>query len=424
MILLAAALAAAPLATARWSFAGFTLLYGVSAAIWVFVRGAGAPLRTCLLIAIALRLTVVAAPPLLSGDAYRYLWDGKVLRSGVSPYRYAPADPTLSGLRESWHSSINHPEIPTIYPPLAQWLFAATPSLLMWRLLMIAADLGIIVLLRKDSAAAFAWAIFPPAVIEGAWSAHLDLLVGLALLLAMLRSSPAWAGAAAGLKLIPIAAWPALAAQSKRPVRFLALAAAATAIPATPFLFSGSFMPGLRDYSTRWIFNAPLFFLARSMLERADVAERLKRSWTLVKGAFPHEWAQPVYAYLYADFIARAAMATFAILSITVLVAKRRSVSSCVAALLLCAPALHPWYWLIVGPIAMLERSRLAVAMALCAPFSYLLYQGAPAGVVAILCYVLPLAIAWTRPSGSGTSADAERSGETLPRTTPGTSRA
>ena len=39
------------------------------------------------------------APPFLSSDIYRYVWDGQVQAAGINPYRYVPADPALAGLR-------------------------------------------------------------------------------------------------------------------------------------------------------------------------------------------------------------------------------------------------------------------------------------------------------------------------------------
>ena len=63
--------------------------------------------------------------PMLSDDVYRYVWDGRVQLEGVHPYRYAPVDPALGTLRDAHvFPRINHPEVPTIYPPLAQSLFA------------------------------------------------------------------------------------------------------------------------------------------------------------------------------------------------------------------------------------------------------------------------------------------------------------
>ena len=53
-----------------------------------------------LLVAAAIRLPLIPAPPFLSTDLYRYVWDGWVQAKGVNPYRYVPADPALGSLRD------------------------------------------------------------------------------------------------------------------------------------------------------------------------------------------------------------------------------------------------------------------------------------------------------------------------------------
>ena len=69
------------------------------------------------------RLTLLPLTPTLSDDIYRYLWDGRVQLAGVNPYAYAPDAPELMRLRTDEFASINHPSIPTIYPPLTQLAF-------------------------------------------------------------------------------------------------------------------------------------------------------------------------------------------------------------------------------------------------------------------------------------------------------------
>ena len=77
-------------------------------------------------VALAARLLMMASDRQLSDDAYRYHWDGKVLSHGINPYSYAPDDSALSDLRvDEFDERINHPAVPTVYPPLAQLLFAA-----------------------------------------------------------------------------------------------------------------------------------------------------------------------------------------------------------------------------------------------------------------------------------------------------------
>ncbi|MBW4041932.1 MAG: DUF2029 domain-containing protein [Acidobacteria bacterium] len=97
-----------------------------------------------------------SGPPDISTDSARYSWDGIVQDAGVSPYAYVPADAALAHLRPDWLfpaatttaagttrcpglrakptaqvgaqaeicTVINRPHAPTIYPPVAEALFA------------------------------------------------------------------------------------------------------------------------------------------------------------------------------------------------------------------------------------------------------------------------------------------------------------
>src|SRR5438093_8571902 len=42
-------------------------------------------------IAIAMRATLLFTTPTLSDDAYRAVWDARLVHAGVNPYQYAPA---------------------------------------------------------------------------------------------------------------------------------------------------------------------------------------------------------------------------------------------------------------------------------------------------------------------------------------------
>jgi hypothetical protein len=60
----------------------------------------------------------------LESDFYRYLWDGHVLAQGINPYLYAPHDPALDGVDTLYRVYIGWAQFRTIYPPVAQYLFA------------------------------------------------------------------------------------------------------------------------------------------------------------------------------------------------------------------------------------------------------------------------------------------------------------
>ncbi|NPD69893.1 DUF2029 domain-containing protein [Lichenicola cladoniae] len=93
------------------------------------VLGSALPSRAVwivLAIGLLARGILLPAPPFLSSDIYRYVWDGRVQQAGINPYRYVPADPSLSRLRDtSIFPLINRAAYArTIYPPAAQMVFA------------------------------------------------------------------------------------------------------------------------------------------------------------------------------------------------------------------------------------------------------------------------------------------------------------
>jgi hypothetical protein len=368
LILLAAAIALVPLITASHGFPGFLALYAIAALLWLFLlrvdwTGTRHAATIAITVGIVLRLAVIGYEPLLSGDVYRYLSDGQQLASGTNPYTYTPSDPR-----------INHPEIRSIYPPHAQGLFALAHELPLWRLLLLAFDVLAIVLLRERG---FAYATCPLVLIEGVWSAHLDLIAGVMLLVALLRRSGSALAIAGGLKIIPLAAVPVLARGStwRSRIAFLTV----FALPFIPFL-GQPIMPGLREYATRWIFNAPAYDLVRSIVARIPT----KAIWTHHPLRFEF-LSDFVYQRLYDDFLTRAILGVLVIGG--VLLARR--VTTAVAILLLCSPALHPWYWLTLLPSALHERSRW-IYVALMAPASYLLYDGAHPLAIYTICYCVP----------------------------------
>ncbi len=183
-----------------------------------------------LAVALALRLSVLFAPPFLSSDVFRYVWDGKVQTAGINPYRYVPADPVLAPLRDTAvYPLVNRAEYArTIYPPAAQAVFALVaridPSVLAMKATMVAFEFAaMLAMLRlldiagQSRARLLIYAWNPLAVWAFAGNGHVDALaiglIGLALLArARLRDGLAGAllGAAILVKFLPAAIAPAL----------------------------------------------------------------------------------------------------------------------------------------------------------------------------------------------------------------------
>jgi alpha-1,6-mannosyltransferase len=106
------------------------LLYALSVLISSrLARGPSASLAlvvTIFLFSFAFRLIMLPLKPSLSHDTMRFLWDGRLLSHGVNPYLYRPDSPELSGLKNvPYFLDYEFKNTFTIYPPVAQFLFAA-----------------------------------------------------------------------------------------------------------------------------------------------------------------------------------------------------------------------------------------------------------------------------------------------------------
>jgi hypothetical protein len=97
------------------------------------ILGAGLAVRSgaCVLLilvvgAAVLRLVFAFGAPTLSGDIYRYIWDGRVINAGFNPYLHVPADPALIALRDpsQFYLIDKRDYAVTIYPPVAEAIFA------------------------------------------------------------------------------------------------------------------------------------------------------------------------------------------------------------------------------------------------------------------------------------------------------------
>lgn len=255
------------IAGASFAWAGLVVTGGGLApreALWL---GLG-----CALVAgVALTL----APPLLSDDVFRYLWDGRVTLAGVSPYRYAPDDPHLAPLRDALWRRVNNPEIPTIYPPFAQAVFALCGALahtpLPVKALMLAAHLGTVPLVAAlapgaaKARATLVFALCPLALTESALAGHVDAVAGLLLaagVLALVRSRALVAALffllASATKLVGLALAPLVALRDRRAA---VLAVLLSLLPLLALSGGREAPGGLGQYARHWRGNEGAFFV-------------------------------------------------------------------------------------------------------------------------------------------------------------------
>ncbi len=264
--------------------------------------------RAVLLGALLLRLPLLPLPPTLSDDVLRYLWDGKVAAAGMNPYALAPEAEKLTPLRDEIWRRLPHKGIPTVYPPLSLAAFSIAIRLPFpmpaWKLIATGADLAVCWLLllaaarRGLPAGRTVWYAWNPLVaLEVAGMGHVDALGVAAVAAAVLlllpsragaRPLPAGTAAAAGIlaKLVPLAALPMWARQSRHPVRFLTAALGLTAVAALPVVAAtGGVPPGLVAYGVTWEFDGPLFEPLWRLLGAAGAAPALAHGLDRLKAA-------------------------------------------------------------------------------------------------------------------------------------------
>jgi hypothetical protein len=241
-------------------------------------------------VSIALRGVFLFEAPVLSDDIYRYVWDGRVQRQGINPYRYPPQAPEIQHLRDPIFEGINNKDIPTIYPPLMQLLFATTTRFsedLLWMkgtftlfdIALIGILVGLLRLTKQSPLKAIIYAWNPLVLVEVAGNGHNDVFA-LALLLAAQGAillnkgtmSICFLSLSGLAKLMGFVLAP-LFVRSVRVAAWLGLAVTCL-IVSWPYLGvdSGAFR-GLFEFGTRWRANDGLFHILVEMTRDLDIAK-------------------------------------------------------------------------------------------------------------------------------------------------------
>ena len=363
--------------TAR--IASHLAIYGLAFAAYLFALHAArglspAGLGLALLAAVAWRAALVAAPPLLSNDVNRYVWEGRVQLHGGNPYawRDRPDAPRWTALRdEVWHG-LNHRDYPAVYPPLFQLacrgvvglhdsvtamkaFLAGCELLALWPLAAVLRRRG----LPRERLLVLAWS--PLALVEVAGSGHNEAfaLPFLAAALAGLETGRPLASAVAAAlgfqaKFLPglvAAAW----GRRYRPghVLLAALVALGVALP----YYEGArrtFFLSLSKYAEFWRFNETLFAALAALLGDHGRAVR--------------------------------AGAGLAVLLALVLAWRRAEPAAAgtavVAAALLLGPNVLPWYALWLLPLLVVRDEPAALLYTGTAALAYLVYPAWQSGEV------------------------------------------
>jgi alpha-1,6-mannosyltransferase len=271
-------------------------------------------------------------------DVHRYVWDGRVQRLGHNPYIVVPSDPALGALHTPETRALNNPDVPSPYPAGAQLFFrgvtAIHESIFALKVAFVVCDFAIVFVLldilhRSGQGAhwvlAYAWN--PLLAIEVAGSGHIDIVGVLLLLVSFAALERRWRtvaalafGLAVAVKFLPIILLPLYWKRVR--IRDGALTAVVFGLLYLPF-FNHERIPigSLGTYVQNFRFNDPVF----ATLERV-AAPQLVVGLTVLVGFLTAIWLRKNSGAWSSDAFAWP-----------------------MAASLLCAPVVYPWYllWLL-----------------------------------------------------------------------------
>ena len=291
-----------------------------------------------LVLAAVWHLLFLLMPPGSDDDIHRYVWDGRVQRLGYNPYLLRPSDPALVGLHTAETRTLNNPNLSSPYPAGAELFFRAVTAIhestFALKVAFVLCDLAIVLVLldilrRSGQGAhwvlAFAWC--PLLATEVAGSGHIDVVGALLVLLSAAALGRRWRaiaaltfGLAVAVKLLPIVLLPLYWRRVR--LRDSAMAAALVALLYAPFLNHGRFPIGsLGTYIDYFRFNDPVF----ATLERV-VAPQLLVALAVLAGFLTAIYFRNISPRLSPEGFAWP-----------------------MAASLLFAPVVYPWYllWLL-----------------------------------------------------------------------------
>ncbi|MGA7414493.1 MAG: hypothetical protein WBW33_28750 [Bryobacteraceae bacterium] len=286
-------------------------------------------------------LPFLRVPPGPDDDIHRYVWDGRLQRLGYSPYVVVPSDPSVRELHTTETLGLNNPDVPSPYPAGAQFFFRAVTAIhestFALRLAFVFCDFAIAFLLldvlrRERSGAhwvlAYAWN--PLLAVEVAGSGHIDILGALLLLVSFAALGRRWRAIAAlgfalavAVKFLPVVLLPLYWKRVR--IRDALLAAAVVALLYVPFLNRGRIPIGsVGTYVQIFRFNNPVFGNLERMAPLqvaaglAVFAGFVTATWLRIRSpeCSPGAFAWPM------------------------------------AASLLCAPVIYPWYLLWLLPFS------------------------------------------------------------------------
>ena len=353
-------------------------------------------------------------------DIHRYVWDGHLQRMGYNPYLVVPSDPAAQWLHTAETRTLNNPDLPSPYPAGAQLFFRAVTAIqestFALKVAFVVCELAIVfvlldVLRRTGKGAhlvlAFAWN--PLLAIEVAGSGHIDIVGALLLVVsaaALVRRRRATAAIALALaisvKFLPVVLLPLYWKRVR--MRDAVLASAVVALLYLPFLNHGRIPIGsLGTYVQTFRFNGPVF----AALDRVAPPPLLAGLAVLV-GLAAATWLRSAEPGRSPDGLSASCQGTlttedteFHRGNVTVSplcnsvppVVQGFAFAWPMAACLLCAPVVFPWYLLWLLPFLTSASTLLIIVWTVSIAPTYIMWHmralGRPWGALPVWVMLL-----------------------------------
>lgn len=276
----------------------YALLWGGAVVLFFLFPRACSPRQAVVLFVLTSVLCRLAMlPHVPSDDVNRYLWEGRVLMAGFSPYAHAPNAPLLAELASSdpYHAFVNHPDMAALYPPLMIELFGVMSSVwysptaikLVVGLFDLVAVLFILALLRERHLPlrwAILYALNPLVLLGFAGEGHFDSIQAAFLTGALLcHARKKWvlaflmAGLAVQVKYVGVLAIPFLI--NRHNWRYAWVAAAAAMVPYLPIFLLDSrlLFHSVMAFGSDFAFNGPIHGVLRAATGSMHVATSIVR---------------------------------------------------------------------------------------------------------------------------------------------------
>ena len=291
-----------------------------------------------LVLAAVWNIEFLRVPARADDDIHRYVWDGRLQRLGYNPYVVVPSDPAFEALHTPETRNLNNPDLPSPYPAGAQVFFRAVTAIhestFALKVAFVICEFAIVFVLldllrRSRQGAHLVLAYFwnPLLAIEVAGSGHIDIVGALLLVISVAALVRRWRAAAAltlglavAVKFLPMVLLPLYWKRVR--VRDAALALVVVGLLYVPFLNHGRIPIGsLGTYVTGFRFNGPVFALFHEV-----APPQLLAALAVIVGL-----ATAIYFRRASPELSPAALAWS------------------MAATLICAPVVFPWYllWLL-----------------------------------------------------------------------------